>query len=639
MKKIFSFIILITIANPTYSYIYLTDKKSFNDSILFNIDGTFYDGILNYYPGINLETIDFHPEKWELYATSGSYLYQVNPQNGDLTEIGDTSFKEITGLSFRDNGTLWGWAKGHGLIRINPQTATSELVFPSEIEIEALTWNKYDELYLGQGTYLWKYDGNSLKRSCDISKHIERKSIKALKMLQNNTLLIGLHGKNILLELNIIFFEICYTPKNDSVTSEQNYIEGIAYTEVRPVSISKKPIVLPNKAMDDILKPNIPTEIGISIDISGGTGDGSDIPKLFFEEITSEGSIIIDKLYDDGTHGDLQAKDYLYTGKFTVQKDIEGEYCYRVRSEKPIAGVELVTEPDCLWVLSLPTEYVSSDIAVKEGLMVSFTKDTSILRIKEIILAEGATVIGDIPYIRELLVRIESEPRSEVIERFRKYPEVRSAIPNRYPSGEGFPRYPDEHLGFYRPELTFMKDSFESNSKSWDTKETCFTTDKLDQFTATDGEKFLVCSTYPNGKTAWIKKAIDIPETDSISISFDYNIITQEDKASLNDKIRLNLVDPNGHMTPIVVNVTEVSMSDSSLQLPESEIAIKQTGWQSTSVEIPITESKQDFSSSGKGFLAIIMHSENDPSIGGEGESNNLHSALLVDNIRISRSE
>ncbi len=628
--------------NPAHSFFYLIGEEAFNDSVLSNINDTYYDGILNYYPGINLKSIDSHPEKWELYAISSGnksdYLNQINPQNGALTEIGDTSFKEITDISFRDDGTLWGWAKGHGLIKINPQTAASELIFPSEIEIEALTWNNYDELYLGQGTYLWKYDGNNLKRSCDIFEYIGGKSIKNLEMLKTSTLVVSVYGQSNLLQINVLLLDFCIISKSMDIVSEYISIENITYTNNQPLHFAT-PNIGTSHLIDDILKPKISNEIDISFKISGGTGNVIDIPSLLFEEITPEGFITLGKLYDDGTHGDRQANDYRYSAKFIVRKDIEGEYCYQVRTETPFAGVELVSDSDCLWVLSLPTERVDSEIVVKEGLMVSFTEDTSILRIKEIILAEGATVLADIPSIRELLVRIESEPRSKVIERFRKYPEVQSAIPNRYPSGEGFPRYPDEHLGFYRTELTFMKDSFESNLKGWETKETCFITDKLDQFTATDGEKFLVCSTYPNGKTAWIKKAIDIPYTDSIIISFDYNIITQEDKATLNDKIRLSLVDPNGHMTPIVVNVAEVSMSDSTLQLAESEITIKQTGWQSTSVEIPITESKQNYSSSGKGFLSIIIHSENDPSIGGESESNNLHSALLVDNIRISRSE
>jgi hypothetical protein len=34
-----------------------------------------------------------------------------------------------------------------------------------------------------------------------------------------------------------------------------------------------------------------------------------------------------------------------------------------------------------------------------------------------------------------------------------------------------------------------------------------------------------------------------------------------------------------------------------------------------------------------------VIHSENDPSIGSEGDGNNLHSAVLVDNIQMIRPE
>ena len=68
-------------------------------------------------------------------------------------------------------------------------------------------------------------------------------------------------------------------------------------------------------------------------------------------------------------------------------------------------------------------------------------------------------------------------------------------------------------------------------------------------------------------------------------------------------------------------------MFEETLQWPGGDIAIGQTGWQTVSVEIPV--------SYGKGFIALMMYSENDPSIGGSGGSgNHLHSALLVDNIR-----
>jgi len=389
-------------------------------------------GVLNRYADHDLEALDAHPEKWELYAASGDntdkagYLYQVNPQTGDLTEIGPTGFKEIEGLSFRADGTLWAWAKGDGLIQVNLQTAESKLILPSEVEIEALTWKDEKVLYLAQGTDLWKYDGQQLKLACDISKYTQGKSIEALEMMPNNTLLVGLHGKRNLLQLNVLSVEPCFISKSQEIASEHNDIEGIAYTKVRPLSLGK-----PGSGTDS-LKPGISTDVVFSIGVSGGPDDKHDIPSLLLEEITKEGTMTLGQLYDDGTHGDLQANDYLYMGQFAVQKRVEGEYCYRVKTAEPVASVELVTAATCLWVVSLPTQHVPSDIAVDEGVMLTFTDDTSVLRIKEIILAEGATVLGDIPVLNELLVRIESEPRSNVIARFEKYPEVSWARPNRW---------------------------------------------------------------------------------------------------------------------------------------------------------------------------------------------------------------
>ncbi len=436
MKKIFCFIFFIAMMNSAHSFLYVIHDEALNDSMLFTIDSPYSTKVLNNYPGLDLEAIDSHPERWELYAASGDdtekagYLYQVNPQNGDLTEIGSTGFREIEGLSFKKDGTLWGWAKGDGLIKVNPQTAESELVLPSDIEMEALTWDNDKTLYLAQGKELWKYDGQDLEFACNISKHTNGKNIEALEMLPNNTLLVGLHGKRKILQLNVLVFDSCIILKNSDIISEHNDIEGIAYTKSEPLHLAK-PIVLPNHTVHDILKPNVSTEIGISINVSGGTGDLINVPTLILEEITSEGPIILDRLYDDGTHGDLQIGDYLYTGKFTVQKSIEGEYCYQVRTEKPVGGVKLVSDSDCLWVLSLPTQYAEPNIAIDEGIIVSFTTDTSILRIKEIILAENAMVLGDIPHIRALLITVESEARSSVIERFKKYKEVKLAIPNR----------------------------------------------------------------------------------------------------------------------------------------------------------------------------------------------------------------
>jgi hypothetical protein len=309
---------------------------------------------------------------------------------------------------------------------------------------------------------------------------------------------------------------------------------------------------------------------------SGGVDIGG-VPSLLLEEITPDGMVNIGQLHDDGkTGGDIKANDYLYTGKFTLQKTVEGEYCYQVRTEKPVAGIFLISSKTCLWVVSFP---ISDEPWSEEAVIVKFTEDTSINRIKEIILTEGALVLSVITDIKQLLVRIKSDTLSNVVNRFRKYDEVEFAMPDFLlePLGENGPNNSERP----KPEpLTLVEYPFESTLEAagWTVKETCLTTDKLDKFTAREGEKFLVCTTYPSGKTAWIKRNIYMPSDISpLSISFDYNVITQENSASLNDRLRLSLVSPDGLMTPLVANVGDIPMFDSTLTLPEGEMAIKQT--------------------------------------------------------------
>ena len=258
--------------------------------MLFTIDTSYYKGVLNSYPAHDIEALASHTKRWELYAASGDdtdkagYLYQINHQNGNLTEIGSTGFKEIEGLSFRADGTLWGWAKGDGLIQVNPQTAESELILPSEVEIEALTWKDEKVLYLAQGTDLWKYDGKDLELACDISKHTKGKSVEALEMAPNNTLLVGLHGKRSLLQLDVLSVEAGFILENSETVSEHNDIEGIAYTKAIPLTLWA-----PGAWPEDI-KPGIPTEVRFAIGLSGGVDIGG-VPPLLLEEITPDGIV------------------------------------------------------------------------------------------------------------------------------------------------------------------------------------------------------------------------------------------------------------------------------------------------------------------------------------------------------------
>ncbi len=121
------------------------------------------------YEGHDIEGLDMHPTTGELYATSGDdpsadhpngYLYRVDTNTGDLTEIGSTGFGEVSAISFREDGSLWGWADSQGLIEINIETGEAKLILPSEAAIEGLTWNQAgDMLYGSVNRELWGWDG------------------------------------------------------------------------------------------------------------------------------------------------------------------------------------------------------------------------------------------------------------------------------------------------------------------------------------------------------------------------------------------------------------------------------------------------------------------------------------------------
>jgi len=182
----------------------------------------------------DIEALDIPHDTDVLYAASGDdtlkagFFYKVNTQTGALTEIGQTGFNEIEGLSFDKAGTLWAWAKGDGLIQIDPQTGVGTLMIPSSLRIEDITWNNDDSLLYGaQGTALWVYDGQDLKKACDLPGQTE-----GLEMLPNNTLLIGVHGQNHLLDFKVIDLASCDIVAGVGIPTEQyDDVEGIAYPE------------------------------------------------------------------------------------------------------------------------------------------------------------------------------------------------------------------------------------------------------------------------------------------------------------------------------------------------------------------------------------------------------------------------
>jgi len=213
--------------------LYGVQDNGLNDSQLFTINPNTFEikDLGEQYPDYDIEALDAHPDTDELYAASGDdtvrpgYLYKVNTNTGELSEIGSTGFAEIEGLSFDTEGTLWAWAKGDGLIQINPQTGVGTLIIPSSVAVEDITWNNDNTLlYAAQNTNLWVYDGKEVKRACDLPGHTE-----ALEMLPNNTLLVGIHGQTKLLEFQAIDLATCEAVLGVGIPTKHNDVEGIAW--------------------------------------------------------------------------------------------------------------------------------------------------------------------------------------------------------------------------------------------------------------------------------------------------------------------------------------------------------------------------------------------------------------------------
>ncbi len=189
----------------------------------------------------DIEALDIHPQTAELFAASGKeakkpgYLYHVDKNSGQLTDIGSTGFKEIDGLSFHSDGTLWGWATGDGLVTINTATGQANLEVPYLGEVEDLTWNTSGTILFGvenmqnnpdAGVQLLAYDGNKLTTVCkELTRSLE---IEALDTLPDDTLLFGKHGKNSL-PLGVIDVTNCQIVTEQEISTNYNDVEGIAW--------------------------------------------------------------------------------------------------------------------------------------------------------------------------------------------------------------------------------------------------------------------------------------------------------------------------------------------------------------------------------------------------------------------------
>ncbi|EDN69267.1 conserved hypothetical protein [Beggiatoa sp. PS] len=192
----------------------------------------------------DLEALDNHPQTAELFAASGKdtdkpgYLYTVDKTTGGLTEIGPMGFKEIDGISFAPDGTLWGWASSDGLVTIDTQSGQATLVVSYAGEVEDLTWNIAGTILYGVGNLvdgapdvgikLLAYDITTGRLNVICEEQTLGAEIEALDTLPDDTLIFGIHGKRNL-TLGAINPETCQIMAAQEIVTDYNDIEGIAW--------------------------------------------------------------------------------------------------------------------------------------------------------------------------------------------------------------------------------------------------------------------------------------------------------------------------------------------------------------------------------------------------------------------------
>lgn len=187
--------------------VYALNDKGLNLSQLLCINPTAQPAItlLDSYPTADLEALALDTDADTLYLLSSSdakdfpvgELYRYQPDNGTLESIGNTGYDAIDSLAFCGT-TLYGWARGSGLVKIDTTTAATQIVLPANEDVEGLTCDSEGVLYGVYGTQLLTYDGNNITLSCELPATAE-----TIEILEQNSLLLGLHNESQILQLDL----------------------------------------------------------------------------------------------------------------------------------------------------------------------------------------------------------------------------------------------------------------------------------------------------------------------------------------------------------------------------------------------------------------------------------------------------
>ena len=206
------------------------------------------------------------------------------------------------------------------------------------------------------------------------------------------------------------------------------------------------PVLHPLGSSPDAISIGQATDVRFTTILTGSTVQPEEI---VVEELDDSGNVIrkLGELVDDGSSGDLQAGDYVYSSMFTIDSgiEIEDKLHFRARATFPGITGPAYSETCELYVTRFPTDLfsfpdstiaqdpVSGALVVTDRVLVSFVEGTDPDRIETIVNASGGQVTGTILRLGYYQVSIQDTGDtagvSTAINTFKGYSEVRSIEP------------------------------------------------------------------------------------------------------------------------------------------------------------------------------------------------------------------
>ena len=271
--------------------VYGVSDQGRNDSVFFELNAKNHEvTFLSEYKAGDFEALDADPKATitQLFAISSKdaknatpgMLYMLEPGLG-LTEVGDTGYESVDSLSFHPNGTLFGWAKNHGLIVIDKTSAasTTKLELPYA-KVEDIAWNPAGtKLYAAQGRTLWAYspEDERIEEVC----HLPKGQVEGLEMISSKLLLVSIdNDKSSVIHALDVTNNCAEVTSASLPTEEYKDVEGVAWVCPNNGLINNEPSEFPTDSPPDdgdkSQSPQEPSQVvddgSQSISIGGGFG-------------------------------------------------------------------------------------------------------------------------------------------------------------------------------------------------------------------------------------------------------------------------------------------------------------------------------------------------------------------------------